>query len=110
MACLVGGGLMIIAGLFIKLFPPKSINSVYGFRTRRSMSDQRLWDEANRYSAALMILSGLIVLVAGVLLRSSFIILQLIMLIAACIITFMLTEKRLKHMTKSQGGELSGRS
>ncbi|MCY8105620.1 SdpI family protein [Bacillus mojavensis] len=110
MACLVGGGLMIIAGLFIKLFPPKSINSVYGFRTRRSMSDQRLWNEANRYSAALMILSGLIVLVAGVLLRSSFIILQLIMLIAACIITFMLTEKRLKHMTKSQGGELSGRS
>ncbi|MEC1681868.1 SdpI family protein [Bacillus mojavensis] len=110
MACLVGGGLMIIAGLFIKLFPPKSINSVYGFRTRRSMSDQRLWNEANRYSAALMILSGLIVLVAGVLLRSSFIILQLIMLFAACIITFMLTEKRLKHMTKSQGGELSGRS
>ncbi|MEC1625986.1 SdpI family protein [Bacillus mojavensis] len=110
MACLVGGGLMIIAGLLIKLFPPKSINSVYGFRTRRSMSDQRLWNEANRYSAALMILSGLIVLGAGVLLRSSFIILQLIMLIAACIIIFMLTEKRLKHMTKSQGGELSGRS
>jgi uncharacterized membrane protein len=110
MACLVGGGLMIIAGLLIKLFPPKSINSVYGFRTRRSMSDQRLWNEANRYSATLMILSGLIVLGTGVLLRSSFIILQLIMLIAACIITFMLTEKRLKHMTKSQGGELSGRS
>ncbi|MBL6010179.1 hypothetical protein C7B63_12995 [Bacillus halotolerans] len=110
MACLVGGGLMMIAGLFIKLFPPKSINSVYGFRTRRSMSDQKLWNEANRYSAALMILSGLIVLGAGVLLRSSFIILQLILLVAACIITFILTEKRLKHMTQSQGGDLSGRS
>ncbi|MCI4170876.1 hypothetical protein MMJ17_23840, partial [Bacillus spizizenii] len=46
MAGLVGGGLMIIAGILIKLFPPESIYSVYGYRTRRSMSDQRLWDEA----------------------------------------------------------------
>lgn len=96
MAGLVGGGLMIIAGILIKLFPPEFINSVYGYRTRRSMSDQRLWDEANRYSASLMILSGLVIAGIGLLLRSNLIILQLILLLAACVITFMLTEKRLK--------------
>lgn len=110
MAGLVGGGLMIIAGILIKLFPPEFINSVYGYRTRRSMSDQRLWDEANRYSASLMILSGLVIAGIGLLLRSNLIILQLILLLAACVITFMLTEKRLKNMTYSQGGDISGRS
>lgn len=109
-AGLVGGGLMIIAGILIKLFPPEFINSVYGYRTRRSMSDQRLWDEANRYSASLMILSGLVIAGIGLLLRSNLIILQLILLLAACVITFMLTEKRLKNMTYSQGGDISGRS
>ncbi|AIC39241.1 hypothetical protein NRS6110_03438 [Bacillus subtilis] len=110
MTGLVGGGLMIIAGILIKLFPPKSINSVYGYRTRRSMSDQRLWNEANRYSASLMILSGLVIAGMGLLLGSNLFILQLILLIAACVITFMLTEKRLKIMTHSQGGDRSGRS
>lgn len=110
MAGLVGGGLMIIVGILIKLFPPESISSMYGYRTRRSMSDQRLWDEANRYSASLIILSGLVIAGVGLLLRSNLIILQLILLIAACVITFMLTEKRLKNMTYSQGGDTSGRS
>lgn len=110
MAGLVGGGLMIIVGILIKLFPPESISSVYGYRTRRSMSDQRLWDEANRYSASLIILSGLVIAGVSLLLRSNLIILQLILLIAACVITFMLTEKRLKNMTYSQGGDTSGRS
>ncbi|MCY9177769.1 SdpI family protein [Bacillus inaquosorum] len=110
MAGLISGGLMVIAGILIKLFPPKFINSVYGYRTRRSMSDQRLWNEANRYSASLMIMSGLVIAALGFLLRSNLIILQLILLLAACFITFMLTEKRLKNMTHSQGGDMSGRS
>lgn len=110
MAGLISGGLMVIAGILIKLFPPKSINSVYGYRTRRSMSDQRLWNEANRYSASLMIMSGLVIAALGLLLRSNLIILQLILLLAACVITFMLTEKRLKNITHSQGGDMSGRS
>ncbi|KAF1678983.1 MULTISPECIES: SdpI family protein [Bacillus] len=110
MAGLVSGGCMIIAGILIKLFPPKTINSVYGFRTRRSMSDQRLWDEANRYSASLLILSGFLIAGMGLLLKSNLIILQLILLLSACVMTCVLTEKRLKNMTRSQGGDRSGRS
>ncbi|MCY7781213.1 MULTISPECIES: SdpI family protein [unclassified Bacillus (in: firmicutes)] len=110
MAGLVGGGLMIIAGILIKLFPPKSINSMYGYRTRLSMTDHILWNEANRYSASLMILSGLVIAGTGLLLRSNWIVFQLILLLAACVITFMLTEKRLKNMTQSQGGDICGRS
>ncbi|MDR4434947.1 SdpI family protein [Bacillus tequilensis] len=110
MAGIVGGGILVIAGILIKLFPPTSINSVYGYRTKRSMSDQRLWNEANNYSASLMILSGLVIAAFGLLLKSNLIILQLILLLAACVITFMLTEKRLKNMTRNQGGDRSGRS
>ncbi len=57
-----------------------------------------------------MILSGLVIAGMGFLLGSSLIILQLILLIAACVIIFMLTEKRLKTMMHSQGGDRSGRS
>ena len=31
--------------------PPKKINHLYGYRTRRSMANQEVWDFANRQSA-----------------------------------------------------------
>ncbi|MFF2912422.1 SdpI family protein [Paenibacillus sp. NPDC057934] len=48
------------ARLTVKKKPPKKINSLYGYRTKRSMKNQLLWDEANRYSAELMIRYGLV--------------------------------------------------
>ena len=41
---------------FSHIFPPKSINSLYGYRTKRSMADESQWREGNRFSALLMIL------------------------------------------------------
>jgi uncharacterized membrane protein len=46
--------LMAVAVLF-RIFPPKRINPLYGYRTERSMSSQEIWDEANRYSANLLL-------------------------------------------------------
>ncbi|RMB63328.1 SdpI family protein [Dokdonia sinensis] len=31
--------------------PPKEINGLYGFRTRRTMANQDIWDEANKRNA-----------------------------------------------------------
>lgn len=36
--------------IVIRKFPPKKINSFYGYRTHRSMKNQETWDAANNYS------------------------------------------------------------
>jgi uncharacterized membrane protein len=46
-----GGPLLLFILFFIfSLFPPKKINSLYGYRTPNSMKSQENWDFANRYS------------------------------------------------------------
>lgn len=59
------GVVFIIAGYIQKTYPPKKINNYYGYRTPAAMKTQETWDEANRYSARVMIKTGFILLVAG---------------------------------------------
>ncbi|PTQ99970.1 SdpI/YhfL family protein [Mucilaginibacter yixingensis] len=59
------GVILIIAGLILKKYPPKKINGLYGYRTYRSKSSQRNWDEGNRYSAILMVRIAWILLIGG---------------------------------------------
>lgn len=60
------GLIMALVGLIMHKFPPKKINSLYGYRTNSSMKNQQTWDEANRYSAKLMMWIGFILSIAGV--------------------------------------------
>ena len=64
---------LFIVALLFKLFPPKRINSVYGYRTASSTRDQQTWAEANRYSANVLLGSSgtnlLVTLLAAVFLR-----------------------------------------
>ncbi|OBZ16315.1 hypothetical protein A8L34_26925 [Bacillus sp. FJAT-27264] len=66
------GLIICVTGLIVKKKPPKTINSLYGYRTRRSMKNQLLWDEANRYSAELMIRYGLAYALIGLILNLLF--------------------------------------
>jgi len=54
--------MLIVSLIFVK-FPPKKINHLYGYRTRRSMANQEIWKVANEYSAKLMVKITLISLV-----------------------------------------------
>jgi uncharacterized membrane protein len=45
------GLLFIIAGYILLKFPPKNINSLYGYRTSSSMENQEKWDFAQNYSS-----------------------------------------------------------
>ena len=90
--------------IIISLFPPKSINSLYGYRTKRSMADESQWREGNRFSALLMILFGLISAAAGfagsllIRLTQPFaLIVQAVLLIAISVLIIVLTERRLKQ-------------
>ncbi|RYF47892.1 MAG: SdpI family protein, partial [Cytophagaceae bacterium] len=54
------------AGLIQSRFPPKEINPLYGYRTKTSMANQQVWDEANQYSTRLLIKCGWVLVAIGV--------------------------------------------
>lgn len=45
--------LMIVVGMVLFKNPPKTINGFYGYRTRRSMENQEIWDFAQVYCGKL---------------------------------------------------------
>jgi len=49
------GPVVIIIILITLKFPPKKINSLYGYRTKRSMASQEAWEFAQPYSGKMML-------------------------------------------------------
>jgi len=41
--------LMVFLAIIFKSFPPTKINSLYGYRTRRSMTNDTIWKAANTF-------------------------------------------------------------
>jgi uncharacterized membrane protein len=98
---IVGFVFAVAAFITIK-FPPKKINSTYGYRTSRSMKNQENWDLAQRFSSQLMLKKGLIMLVLALILAVLPIpievatLISLLLLLMSVINLFVQTEKRLK--------------
>ena len=59
------GFLFIVLGVIQKRFPPKKINNYYGYRMPSAMKNQQTWDEANRYAGVIMIKTGMVIFIAG---------------------------------------------
>ncbi len=59
------GFVLLVVGLVFRARPPKKINDLIGYRTSRSQKNQDTWDEANRYSALMMIRVSLAAIAAG---------------------------------------------
>lgn len=55
---LLCGFIFLVAGFIFLKYPPKKINSLYGYRTPRSMKSQERWDFAQDYSAKEMMNLG----------------------------------------------------
>lgn len=51
-----------VIALVYKVFPPKKINYVYGYRTSNSMKNIENWNLANKYSSNLMLMAMLLLL------------------------------------------------
>ncbi len=60
--------LFILAAFFLMVKPPKSINSIYGYRTGISMKNQKNWDYANKLAPVAMLITGIVVFLLGLLL------------------------------------------
>ena len=65
LATMVTGIFFILAGLWILIFPPKKINSLYGYRTNKSMKSQSSWDFAQRFSGREIIKWGIILFICS---------------------------------------------
>lgn len=59
------GALCFVIFLFTHIFPPKSINSIYGYRTKRSMQSKRNWDFSQKYSSVKMLQSTAMLTLIG---------------------------------------------
>lgn len=61
------GGLMCLVALVTKLFPAKKPNSIYGYRTDRSMRSRKNWKYAQSLLPGMFFRVGLLfILIAGV--------------------------------------------
>lgn len=56
---LIVAGLLLAVSMIMKIWPPKKINYLYGYRTPRSMKSQRNWDIANNYGSNLIMWAGI---------------------------------------------------
>ena len=65
MLFLTVGLIYLACGAFMYKIPPGKINHIMGYRTGRSMKDQRSWDFAQKYSGKLMIYAGIISMAMG---------------------------------------------
>ena len=96
------GFVFTVAAFILLKFPPKKINSIYGYRTSRSMKNQENWDLAQRFSSQLMLKQGLIMFVLAFFLAILPIpmeiatLISLLLLVTSVINLFVQTEKRLK--------------
>ena len=103
-------GLMLLIAWLLKKYPPKKINHLYGYRTKRSMKSQYTWDSANKYSALIFFKISLYSFLIPVALY--FLYPQLNVLITIVTNTLLLfymlyaTEKHLKNCFDSQGTPL----
>lgn len=108
---LLFGPLMLAFSFYYIKYPPKEVNSLYGYRTQRSMRNQDCWEFANRYSAKLMWKTSLLTCVVqavGILTLSaeSVILSAAIVLILGLFYSIYLTEKALKNTFDKEGNRL----
>ena len=98
-------GLFPIIGFFLwKKFPPKSINSIYGYRTNLSMKNEATWKTANDYAPQLFVPVGvltILIAIVGFLLLDEFYLIVVIFFVISLISIIPLTEWYLhKHFDK----------
>jgi len=59
------GLIFVILAIIMLKFPPKDINSLYGYRTKNSMQNKERWTFAQKYSAIEMAKLGGILTLSG---------------------------------------------
>ncbi|WP_080873897.1 SdpI family protein [Oceanobacillus timonensis] len=91
----------LVASIILKISSPDNINSIYGYRTKRSMKNQKLWDFAQKYSAKILIIVGILNILIGIALmfvtysNEYYLFFELGWAVLSFLPVFVLTERRL---------------
>lgn len=99
---LLSGIIFFIAGIILKKYPPKEINHLYGYRTKRSMTSQETWDFSQQFAAnQLMVFAVLLALLSliGLFFKPNAgiaTILAITLLLLICVLLILRVEKALK--------------
>ena len=95
--------LLTLIALYWKYFPPKKVNSLYGYRTSTSMKSQENWMLANSYSAHFFLITMSLLLAISLFLEwinFDATILLAVLLVITIVLMIVLTEKKLKEAKK----------
>lgn len=88
-----------IIGLIFKIFPPKKINGIYGYRTINSMKNQKIWDYSQVIGANSMILVGVLLGVIGLifyLVKINYYILELFIFLISFLLMIIVDEYKVR--------------
>jgi len=105
------GPVLLLAGCQLYFFPPASVNGIYGYKTAAAFQSQDAWDEAQRYSAKVMIgLALATLLLQGLAIRATrpevSILVSVVPLLVAVIAVVPITEAHLKHTFDQHGNRI----
>ncbi len=64
--------LITLIGILMYKRPPKKVNWFVGYRTRKSMKNEKVWETANKHCGKLWIIIGLAMIVVAILLNVLF--------------------------------------
>ncbi len=101
------GFLLYITGWFYKKYPPKKINHLYGYRTKRTMANQEVWDFANKIGAKMIFLWASLYMVVIIIIYwfvsiETFLVASISIFVVSFIISFIWSESILnKHFDKN---------
>jgi uncharacterized membrane protein len=101
------GGIYLLVALISLRFPPKKINHLYGYRTKRSMKSQQHWDFAQKYSSEKLKQLGLWYFLLGALIyllqfEDGQIVLHLALTILPPLVVILQTESAIKSKFPNQ--------
>lgn len=57
------GTIFMVFGLWLKVYPPKQINHIFGYRSPLSKSSKEAWIEGNKFSGKLLLVGGVIIMI-----------------------------------------------
>lgn len=108
--------IMVFAGWMMQSHPPKNINGLIGYRTKRSMKNRETWKFAHVYCGRLWKIDGIVMVCISVLLSVVFLFMKVeidavLMGVAICLQSLMLiipilfTERALQQQFDKNGNQ-----
>ncbi len=95
------GFILIIAGNYM---PKTKRNSVVGFRTPITMKSDENWAKANRFAGIVLAITGVIIIVLGLVQEGFMIMLSTIMVVLISLVICMMYVKHMEHEEKNNEG------